>query len=102
MQDFYVSTVRFSALMFEIIWKIYMIQFSYQTYQEWRCNDIYDFVNGRASFSAISVTLLASEGDKWCHEYAVRVPQQSSQVFYMYRYENEWSISFDIVSVKHE
>ena len=69
MQEFYVSTV---ALIFEILWKIYATEFSYLTYHRQRCIASCDFVNGWASFSAISATLSAGERDNCCYEYAVR------------------------------
>ena len=42
MQEFYVSTIRFCALIQEILWKIYAAEFSYQTYHGWRCIDFCD------------------------------------------------------------
>jgi len=74
MQKYYVSTVRFSALILEILWKIYVTEFLYRRYHGSRCIDICDWINGRASFSAIS----SSEEAKSCNEYAVRAPPQSS------------------------
>ena len=74
-QEFYVSTVSFCALILEILWTmIYVTEFSHQTFHGWRCIDICDCVIGWASFSAISATLSASQRDKSCHEYAVRAP----------------------------
>ena len=67
MQEFYVSTVRFCALVLEILWKMYATEFC-------RCIDICDCVNGWASFSDMSAIFSASEEDKFCHEYAVRAP----------------------------
>ena len=77
MQEFYVSKVRFSALILEILWKIYVTEFSCQTYHGSRCIDICDCVNGWASFSAISVTFSASKEDKSCHDYAVYSPPRA-------------------------
>ena len=71
MQEFYVSTFRFFALIQEILRKIYVTEFSYPTYYGSRCIDICDCVKGWASFSALSATFSASEEDKSCHESAV-------------------------------
>ena len=42
MQEFYVSTARFCALILKILWKIYVTEFSYKKYHGWRCTDICD------------------------------------------------------------
>ena len=72
MQEFYVSTVRFCALILDILWKIYVTEFSYRTYHVSTCIDISDCVHGSASFSSISTLFSASEEETSCHEYAVR------------------------------
>ena len=74
MHKFYVSTFRFCSLILEILWKISVTEFSYQTYHRSKCIDICDCENGSANFSTISATLTASQGDKTCHEYAVGAP----------------------------
>ena len=48
-----------------------MSEFSDKTCHGWRCIDIYDSVDGWAGLSA---SLSASQGEKFCHKYAVRVP----------------------------
>ena len=49
LQGYYDLTVRFRALILEILWKIYVTEFSYWTYNGTRCIDICDCVNGWAS-----------------------------------------------------
>ena len=63
MQEFYVSTVKFCALILETFWKIYVTEFSYRTYHGSRCIGICDCGNDCASFSAIT----ANEEDKFCY-----------------------------------
>ena len=74
MQEFYLSTVRFCAMILKILWKIYVTEFSYRRHHGSRCIDICDFVNDWARFSASSVTFSASEEAKSCYECAVRAP----------------------------
>ena len=50
MQEFYVSTVRFCALILEILWKIYVTEFSYRRYHGSWCIDACDCINGEQVF----------------------------------------------------
>ena len=64
MHEFYVSTVRFCALIIEILWKIYVTEFFYWRYHSSSCIDICDCIIDWANFSTISVTFSASTRSK--------------------------------------
>ena len=64
MHEFYVSTLRFCALIIEILWKFHVTAFFYWRYHSSSCIDICNCIIGWASFSIISDTFSASTKSK--------------------------------------